>query len=463
MDGKTVRCWVGAMVTVAAAGFLAPAAAWAGDEVDLAEVLRRLRSVEQENASLRQQVAALRDEPSHIKSDELRAMVKELIEKERAGTGLGLTAGYQDGHFFLSDQAGKYLLQIEGQIQGRYTYTYRDGAAADGLDEGEGGFLIRRAKVGFMGHILDPSLTYKLKAGFERSEGPLILEEAYLKYSPDKTHYVQFGQYKTPFLREELVSSARQLAVERSAVNELFTIDYAQGVTVGGRYDLKPGLAWSLSLHDGREQDNTNFDEDSTEFAVAGRIEGLLAGTWKQFDDFQAWKGDPLGVLVGVGADYAQMDHGSGTTSNLRDYLAYTADLSVEASPFNAFVAFVGRHGQMDGSAGGGVNQLGLVAQAGVFVIPDKVDIFARYEYIDYDGFGEFGHKTDPVSAVTAKDEVSVYTVGLNYYLKKHHLKFTVDVMWAPDGIRAGESGAGTLPSAERDEVVARVQVQLLF
>jgi len=450
------------VVGALAALLMAPAAALSQEkeEATLAEVLKRLEALERENVKLRGEVDRLGKRKPTIQSDELRALVKELAEKETVTTGL--TAGY-DKHFFLSDADRKFLVQIEGQVQGRYVYNYRDGASKGaGFDEEEAGFLMRRAKVGFKGHVFDPSLEYKIKGGFERSGGGFILEDAYLKYKCDDQHYVQFGQHKAPFLHEELVSSGKQLTVERSAVNEMFTVDFAQGVTVGGKYDLGSGLGWSVSLHDGREQDNTDFDEDATEFAVAGRVEVLVAGSWKQFKDFVAWEKDAVGLLVGAAADYGQMDSGSGTTSSLRDYLAYTADVSLEAHPFNAFAAFVGRHGELDG-AGGSIDQTGVVAQGGVFILPETVDVFARGEYIDYDGVGEFGHKVDPLSVITLKDEVMIYTWGFNYYVEKHDVKFTLDLMWAPDGIRAGESGAGTLTSVEDDEFVARFQVQLLF
>ena len=450
------------MCACAVAVLLVPAAVRAegGAAADLSQVLRRLEALEQENAALRSEVAQLKHPASGLQTEELRALVAELVKKERVAAEL--TAGY-DRHFFLADAGGNFRLEIEGQVQGRYIYNHRDDPARGGsLDEDETGFVMRRAKLGFKGHILDPDLAYKIKAGFERSGGGFVLEEAYLKYKLPGGHYVQFGQYKAPFLHEELVSSSKQLTVERSAVNELFTIDYAQGVTLGGKYDLGSGLSWALTVHDGREQDNTDFDEDATEFAVAGRVEALLAGTWKQFGDFAAWKGDPFGLLVGLALDYGQMEHGSGTISPLRDYLAYTADVSLEAHPFNAFAAFVGRHGEFDGT-GGGVDSTGVVVQGGVFVIPDTLDLFARWEYIDYGGFGEFGHKVDPLSPITAKDEVNIYTVGVNYYVKKHDLKLTLDCLWAPDGLRAGESGAGTLTSPEEDEFAVRVQVQLLF
>ena len=43
----------------------------------------------------------------------------------------------------------------------------------------------------------------------------------------------QWGQFKLPLLREELVSDGKQLAADRSIPNALFTQGYSQGIQLG--------------------------------------------------------------------------------------------------------------------------------------------------------------------------------------------------------------------------------------
>ena len=48
---------------------------------------------------------------------------------------------------------------------------------------------------------------------------------------------LRFGQFKAPFMREELVSSSRQQTAERSLVNEEFNQDRSQGVELSLEQD----------------------------------------------------------------------------------------------------------------------------------------------------------------------------------------------------------------------------------
>jgi len=51
-----------------------------------------------------------------------------------------------------------------------------------------------------------------------------------------------------------------------------------------------------------------------------------------------------------------------------------------------------------------------------------------------------------------------------NYYHRKHALKSTLDVAWAPDGVRQGESSLGTVDSPTNEgQITVRAQLQLVF
>ena len=92
------------------------------------------------------------------------------------------------------------------------------------------GFQIRRAKVRFQGNVIDPSWKYQINGEFNALSGRYDFAEALIQKVFDNGIVLTMGQFKTPWLREELVSSSRQLAVERSVVNELFTQDRAVGL-----------------------------------------------------------------------------------------------------------------------------------------------------------------------------------------------------------------------------------------
>jgi hypothetical protein len=432
-------------------------------------------SVQAEIQALRAEIADLkaREEGNWLnerRREEIKSLIHEVLSDAETRASLaegGLTAGWKK-NFFLASEDGNFLLQIEGQIQPRYIFTRAGGR--DG-DENEGGFQQRRTKVGFFGHVFDPKLKYKVKAGFERSEGPFVLEEGYVNYEWADGYYIRLGQFKGRFLHEELVSSTKQQAVERSNVNEFFTLDYSQGVEVGAEYE---SWNWSAIVHDGREADNVNWADDATHFAIAGRAELLLAGTWKQFSDFAAWDGEPMGLMIGAGLDYEQGEGGEGSGLDWTHMFQYTVDASFELSPFNLYAAYVGRHIEFDPGAGptataDDAHQWGVLVQAGVFVIPDRLDLFARWEYLQLDGIEEVVGGGDDIDALSLPvgihDHQHIFTFGGNYYFRKHDVKVTLDLLWAPGGIRAGESGGGTLTSNDDDldQCAIRGQFQLLF
>lgn len=447
-------------------------AAWAQEGASL--------DVQAELKALRDEVSALRAKSeqnwlTERRAEEVKALIREVLADADTRSSLsssGVTAGHDGKNFFMASQDGNFLLKFDGHLQTRYIFNHSDGTTGD---VNESGFQQRRAKIGFAGHVYDPALTYKLKAGFERSGGAFILEEAWLRYAFCENYFVQVGQFKGPFLHEELVSSTKQLTAERSNVNEFFTLDYSQGVAVGAVYN---NWNWTLMVHDGREADNVDFAADSTDLAVAGRVEYLVAGSMKQFDDFVPWSKDPgFGVMVGGAVDYENGEGGTGSAFDWEHMVQYTGDISVEMFPFGFYFAYVGRTVEYDPGQGPALSagsddahQWGLVAQGSIFLVADKWDVFVRYEHLDYDAIMELtgtGSVTPLPPAVTtvAGDTQDIYTFGTNYYFKKHNLKATLDLQWAPDGIRAGESGSGNVTSnADKDDqLVGRAQIQLVF
>lgn len=454
----------------------------------------KLAAMEQEIKALRSEVTQLRAANGDTwlnerRTEEVKALIKEVLsdaDTRASMQGAGVTAGWNKG-FFISSEDGNFLLRLAGRIQFRYIAALADEAGNTGSstsrDETENGFTMRRTKLEWYGHIYDPKLQYKIVGAFDRGDGDLVLEESYLTYWFADQHYVQAGGYKGPFLREELVSSKRQLTVERSHIAEMFTLDYNQNAEIGGEYE---SWRWRLSLHDGREGDNIDYNVDNTDFAIAGRVEYRLAGDWKQFEDFTVWTTDPIGLMIAVAFDYENGEGGGGSNVpsgdpavNWNHMLQYTADVSLEMQPFTLFGAFVGRYLQHDqGVAGFAANQderhqWGWLVQGSVFLVPDKLELYARYEYLDFDNTAEVSAEAGknsvaaigslPGDRVDATQEI--ITVGGNYYFHKHDMKATFDVQWAPRGIRAGESAEGTVTSnmGESDQITLRAQLQLLF
>lgn len=414
---------------------------------DLERVVARLRSG-QDEPWLTTRCAA-----------EIRGLVQDVLADADTRSSLlqdGMTAGWDKG-FFLGSADGNFLLKVQGQLQARFVYNTQENSPDD---DQRWGFENRRTKLTFSGHIVDRSWDYRIQSAANRDGGDFDLDDAFIaKHFGDWT--LRVGQFKPPFMREESVSSSRQMAVERSLVNEEFNQGRSQGVELAYRGDQ---FGAAVMLNEGFDRDNTPALAQDTEFAITARAEALIAGSWDQFKDFASWPDEGTAVLIGAALHYERDEFGTGDglfvdadadglddtpNDDELETLAFTADLSLEFGSANAFAAIVYRNLNRDST---NVDQLGLVVQGGVF-LTDDLEIFARYEWADADSAG--------------LDDLSVITFGVNRFWAKHALKWTTDI-----GIGLNEiaepfsaSGAGwrTDASGEDGQIVVRSQMQLLF
>ena len=433
---------------------------------DLAAELTRLKvQVDQQQTQIDAQSAELArfraggDESwiNERRAKEIRALVQDVLADADLRASLlqnGLTAGY-DKHFFIGSADGNFLLQLYMKLQTRFIYNHSE--PAPGEDRERWGFEQRRTELYWNGHVISPDLTYKVKIAANRSSGSVSLDDAILSYRLNDLWKIDVGQFKVPFLREFLISSGRQQAVERSYIKHVFNANRSQGM------QLKYGAdRWALlaMVHDGTAAKNSAFASDRTDLALAARGEFLLAGEWSQFKDFASWPDEGFGLLLGAAIDYEVGETGVGTDT--ADFFKYTLDAGAEFGGWNLYGALVGQHVKGNGSASfADADQFGFLVQGGVFIVPDKVDLFARYEYLDLDGV-LYDAAVSSMTPVT-DDKINLVTVGMNYYIKKHTLKLTTDLVWVLDPLPDSHTGAGLLRSSEDDQIVIRTQLQLMF
>jgi hypothetical protein len=384
--------------------------------------------------------------------DEIRAYAAELLAQS-------------EGRTSTLAQPTTPLVEIGGQIQFRYYVNLRDNVAptvppAAAGEDPSTGFQTRRTKLEAKGEVAD-GWSYFVQVNADFDGGSLELQEAWVKYQINENSNLQWGQFKLPLLREELVSSKRQLAADRSVLNEAFTQDRSQGIQYGWDGD---SVRFRLAFSDGLDTENTDFnspggltsfqDLGEADFALTGRVEYKGSGDWKQFDDFTSWQGSAFAWMIGGAGHY--QNGGETNASFDHDLLQVTLDGSLEGSGWNAFGAFVYRASDVNGVVD--ADDFGFMAQGGVFVAP-QWELFGRLDWIT------------PDSAFAPVDEdFTTFTAGVNYYVipESHAAKFTADVQYfinntAETAIVSENTGIGLLDSAEDGEFVIRLQFQLLF
>lgn len=424
------------------------------------------QDVQAQIEALKAQVAQLQQQQGENwlndrRKAEVKSLVRDVLKDADTRTSMlneGMTAGYDGHHFFLGSADGDFKLAIEGQFDFRYIFNNARGNDNRNVQ----GFQLRRAKLAFAGNIYGKQLTYKILGSFDRNSGAAILEDGWADYNFGNGFDVKFGQYTTPFLREYMISSSAQQAVERSMVTQYFGEEFTKGVTGTYKAD-KFRLIGMVSGGPGKR--NTDFNNNTYEYGLIGRGEYLAAGNWKEFGDYQAWSGEPVGLLLGGAAQYDAGANGGGL--HKADLLKFTADVSAKfGNGLNAYAAFYGQHysprndavvasGEPNGT------QLGFLVQAGQFIIPDKMDVFARYEYANLKG-GIVSNGSASSSA-NSNDKLSLITVGTNWYMHKHNAKFTLDGVYALQPVPISNGGAGILSDAKKGEFALRAQFQLKF
>ncbi len=432
------------------------------------------------NANFEEQFKAMQAELAQLRADsdanwlnerrveQVKDIVREVLADADTRASLlesGMTAGHNGKHFFLASEDGRFLLNIGGQIQFRYIMNQRKGVSRNGHDNGESGFTLRRTKLKFKGHINSPKIGYAIGIQTDRTNETIYLDHAYVKYKLRDDLVLWAGERKSPFLREELTSSSRQLTVERSQMNEIFTLGRTQGV--GAVWTANENLIAHVAITDGSRSGEPSskakkdFDDDTTDFAITGRVDLRLLGDWKQKKEFTTWSGKDASLFIGAAAHYEVGETGDDQGSTANDSLfTWTVDGSATCEQGGTlYAAVVGQHLNAASPIAANMDNYGFLVQGSYHVITDKLEPFARYELISMDG--------------VAAEDVSLVTLGANWYLNKHASKFTVDVVWALDpltsanlGGHSPSSGLGLMKyddAGEGDQIALRAQFQLLF
>jgi hypothetical protein len=379
-------------------------------------------------------------------------------------------AGYERG-FYVRSADGQDELRLGLVSQIRYLHNHGRGSEAKGADTG--GFQLRRTQLDLQGHVMGPRWTFRLRLDSSNG-GTMSPAYAWVGYQLTPALDVRVGQLKPSFLAEENVSGAMALAVERSYANDYFTVDFSQGAQLSWRPLARLQLAGSV--HSGSYAMRTDFDNDGTAYAWAGRLEYLPAaadpaGAWRLLADYSSWPREPAAVRLGAGADW---ERGASDGSGHRpDLLKWTVDASAQLRGTGLSVAAMGQALTVRGTRAGGVpgaadgaRQLGLTGQLSHFVIPARLEPLARWEWIDFDGVyyrGNLGAVHGDSRDLPDDDQLMMLTAGANCYLRQHRAKLTVDAVYALDAVPGANSGCGLLSLGAGDQWVVRSQLQLSF
>jgi phosphate-selective porin OprO/OprP len=128
-----------------------------------------------------------------------------------------------------------YSVNIRFRIQNRFLMNTKD---EEHLETGSWEARVRRCRLSFAGHVLNPKWSYYLQLSFSRGDmdwsdadasvqntSPNLVRDAMIFYKPIKNLQLALGQGKLPGNRQRVISSGAQQFYDRSIVNANFTPD----------------------------------------------------------------------------------------------------------------------------------------------------------------------------------------------------------------------------------------------
>jgi len=324
------------------------------------------------------------------------------------------------------------FLKIGGRLQTQFKYVNNNTATKNKTTE----FLVRRARFTIKGQVTPWGF---LKIQPEFGKGKVTLKDAYVGITPESISGFELdvGNQYVQFSREAMNSSKYLHFVERTVTSQ-FAPFRQMGVNVtqkllgkklvifGGLFNgsLNPGKVGAAGL--GKNQ---IYHIDLAGFkGSAGQPNSPLYSARIEYSPFGKFKktqgdfgGNPQMQVAfnyyghSLGSNFSRANNGLVDTKAIGADAAFRGyGLSIEAEWILRSLTFDAAN-PTAGVAGRRVKQNAFSIQGGYMVMP-QLELAVRYEQLDFDDKNIY-------VGTKGEDKVRELTFGVNYYIKKHHMK----------------------------------------
>ncbi|MGV3525494.1 MAG: hypothetical protein ACO1RX_14785 [Candidatus Sericytochromatia bacterium] len=189
--------------------------------------------------------------------------------------GLAASVSYGKEGFEIHTDDDLFSLAIQNRIQFRYANPFdSDPRSLSDLERDQSSFMIRRARTKLKGHAFWPWL----KFGMQYDWRDPILRDFNLTVDKYAWAKLWVGRGKVVYNDERVSSSGKQQFVNRSILNDIFTVDRQEGVQLSG--NLFPGtwhdFSYSAGVFTGLGVNELNNDD--SEMMYAARLQWNLLG-----------------------------------------------------------------------------------------------------------------------------------------------------------------------------------------
>lgn len=369
---------------------------------------------------------------------DLRKEVQDLKKSKSKSTPY---FNYKAGLGF-STPDSSYSINIRFRMQNRFLMNTKD---EEHLETGSWEARVRRCRLSFAGHILNPKWNYYLQLSFSRGDmdwsdvdastqntSPNVVRDAMIFYKPIKNLQFALGQGKLPGNRQRVVSSGSLQFYDRSIVNANFTPDRDFGFFVN--YTAHLGSTFMvLTKLAATSGEGRNSVSSNTGLAYTGRIELLPLGAFTDGGDY--FEGDVAREpkpKISIAGGYHFNDLAVRTAGQLgkdllasRSFNVYMADFLFKYKGIALSTEYIRR--DTDGSP----VVLGSDAKSRTIVTGDGINTQLSYCFKNMFEVALRHSLITPHSDLYSKvRENEQYGLGVTKYLNKHKLKVQGNVFY---------------------------------
>ena len=324
----------------------------------------------------------------------------------------------EDGRIYYNDgirvDAGDVQLKTNFQLQPRYTFDDKD-SDAEGNPNNTSGTTIRRARLIFSGHALDKAFSFKLQNDFASNGGGGDLKDLWIQWNGEMAK-VRFGQFKVPFVRQFMVSSAKLFFPDRGTVSEFFDSDRNLGVMAHNTLG-ETGHFYAALLNGDSAGEGSNSRPVDTKHTAIVAVD--YSGPDYGSRGVEGALGDENGFTAGGAVIYGQGEAEAGDF----DQIELNGDVGFRTAGLDLQAEVV--YSKFDLDQGSAADQIGYYVQ-GNYICEGSWGVGGRFGYVDPDKAGGI-------------DDIQEYTLGLNYYIDGHRLKVQNQVTFDVVGPVSGE------------------------
>ncbi|MBI2067437.1 MAG: hypothetical protein HYT77_05440 [Deltaproteobacteria bacterium] len=313
------------------------------------------------------------------------------------------------------------LVHIQGRFQSRFTF--------NGLEQAfdTNSFAVTRGEIRLDGFTLEKKLYYGFEMNLatrnqatttanaittESTSGLASLNDYYVDWIPTPTFGLQAGQFKVPFLMQQLVGAIKQQFIDRSMATDIFNFGRDIGLSIHGKI-LENRMNYEIFVMNG--EGANSFNRNNKALLTGTRIEVSLVGEYNPSESDVAHSEQPN---LGFGLAYAFNE--SGVTSQNSTIAAGTKAHhgTIDVGYKHRGLSFQGAGMLTRTVEGVRLTNWGYNGQIGYFFLPKVIEVASRTS-----------------GAIFSNGAVNQYEYALvlNYFIKGHGIKLQTDYAFLPN------------------------------